>query len=500
MTSTEAIDGERTVALSVRRKVRRVLEPRLGIDLRALAAFRIALGLVVLADLLFVRLPGVTTFYTDSGVLPRSTLAELYPAFASASLHALSGSTWFQILLVGVGVVAAFLLTVGYRTRLATLVTVVLLASLHARNPLVLNGGDTILLSLLVLGLFLPLERRWSIDTQLRATDRVGESDGRLFSVATAAILVHFVTIYAVNGALKFHSESWTSGTAVPRIFQLEQYVVWLGPWIADWGPVLAVSNWAWTVLLCGSVLLLVFTDRLRIALALSFIGAQLGLAATMRLGAFPFAMVAALLLFLPPRVWERLEVFVSPERWRSVAERFPRSLFALEFPTLPDTFYRGARLARSAFLVVFLVTIVTWQLAGAGLVDSPSSMPDEIEGASWSFFAPNPPEAYWWYAWEADLEGGETVGTLVDDSGEIDRPPDAADRDPSVLWKRYGSELRYAGQTHYEPLAEYRCEQALEGYDDPPETVTVYYVEQPVATDGPVGEPTAETRLEYAC
>ncbi|WP_241431936.1 hypothetical protein [Natrialba chahannaoensis] len=42
-----------------------VLESRLGIDLRALAAFRIGLGLVLLIDLLTLRLPGLRTFYTD---------------------------------------------------------------------------------------------------------------------------------------------------------------------------------------------------------------------------------------------------------------------------------------------------------------------------------------------------------------------------------------------------------------------------------------------------
>ncbi|AFZ71465.1 HTTM domain-containing protein [Natronobacterium gregoryi] len=488
--STAPTDSGLSTIASIHKTAKSTLEPRLGIDPRALAAFRIAIGLVVLADLLLVRFPGVTTFYTDDGVFPRSTLAELYPAFETVSLHALSGGVWLQVLLLAIGVVAAVSLTVGYRARLATLVSALLLASLHARNPLVLNGGDTILLSLLVLGVFLPLERRWAIDAGSRADD----GDSRLFSLATATILVHFVTIYAVNGALKFQSDSWMDGTATPRVFQLEQFVVWLGPWIAELESLLVVSNWVWTALLCGSVLLLVVTDRLRIALVSSFIVAQFGLAATMRLGVFPFVMVAALLLFLPPQVWDRLERIADPATVLPSAER-PDA--GLEFP---PGLRRGARTVRSVFLVAFLVTIVGWQLAGAGLVDPPSSTPGELEDASWSFFAPSPPDAYWWYAWEADFEGGETVGTLVDEDGKLDRPPDAAARDPSVLWKRYGSELRAAGRTPYEPLAAYRCEQATDEYDDRPESLAVYYVEQPVTTDGPVGEPSAERRLEYAC
>ncbi|EMA30714.1 hypothetical protein [Natronobacterium lacisalsi] len=254
-------DGTATSG-SLRRAARALLAPRFGIDPRALAAFRIAVGLVVLGDLLLVRLPGVRAFYTDAGVFPRSTLATLYPPFESASLHALSGDAWFQYLLLGVAAVAALSLTVGYRTRSATAGSAILLASLHARNPLVLNGGDTILLSLLVLGPFLPLGVRWSVDAVRRAEDATedgpGTDDDRVLSVATATILVHFVVIYAINGAVKFQSEAWMDGTATPRIFHLEQYVVWLGPWVAKLGTTLVVANWSWVALLCGSVLLLV--------------------------------------------------------------------------------------------------------------------------------------------------------------------------------------------------------------------------------------------------
>lgn len=53
------------------------IRSRLGIDTRALGAFRIGLGLVILLDRLVLRVPGLATFYTDAGILPRSTLAEL---------------------------------------------------------------------------------------------------------------------------------------------------------------------------------------------------------------------------------------------------------------------------------------------------------------------------------------------------------------------------------------------------------------------------------------
>ncbi|AEH35536.1 HTTM domain-containing protein [Halopiger xanaduensis] len=503
-------------------RLRSAVAPRLGIDPRALAAFRIALGLILLGDLLFLRVPGLHAFYTDAGTFPRSALAELYPTFEALSLHALSGSAWAQGLLFLIAGVFAGLLLVGYRTTLATLASALLLASMQARNPYVLNGGDTILLSLLVLGLFLPLGARWSIDARRRgrcadrdtAADTPATVDDRVLSVATATILVHFVTIYAVNGVLKTRSETWMNGTAVAQIFHLEQFIVGLGPYLAEQTPLLVAANWSWSALLTAAPLLLVCRDRLRFALAGAFVGAQLGLAATMRLGAFPFVMVAALLLFFPPRVWDRLEAALERtglERRlesatdRTVATDGGRRLPSLPSITIPPTVRRVTRVAGNVVLICFLVGLIAWQAAGLGVAEMPEEVvEDDVEDVSWAFFAPEPISGTWWYAWEADLESGETIDTLRDESGAIDRPPDAADRYPSTLWMRYGLDLRSADESEYEPLADYLCDRVAAEHETGPDTdlesVTVYTVEQPVGPSGPVGDLEVDRRIEYGC
>ncbi|RKD94787.1 HTTM domain-containing protein [Halopiger aswanensis] len=504
---------------AVATRLRSAVAPRLGIDPRALAAFRIALGLILLCDLLYLRVPGVVTFYTDAGTLPRSALAELFPTFEALSLHALSGSAWVQGLLFAVAGVFAGLLLVGYRTTPATLGSAILLASMQARNPYVLNGGDTILLSLLVLGLFLPLGARWSIDARRRGyrvdrdTDPPATVDGRVLSVATATVLVHFVTIYAVNGVLKTRSETWMNGTAVAQIFHLEQLIVGFGPYLADRTPLLVAANWSWSALLTAAPLLLVFRDRLRLALAGAFVGAQLGLAATMRLGAFPFVMVAALLLFFPPRAWDRLEAVLERtglERRlesatdRAVATDGGRRLPSLPSIAIPPAVRRRARIAGNVALVCFLLGLIAWQAAGLGFVEMPEEIVEgDVEDVSWAFFAPDPLSGYWWFAWEADLESGETIDTLRDESGAIDRPPDAADRYPSTLWMRYGLDLRSAGENEYEPLAAYLCDHVAEHETEPDadlESVTVYTVEQPIGPSGPVGDLEVDQRIEYGC
>jgi hypothetical protein len=68
--------------------------------------------------------------------------------------------------LFAIAALVAIALLVGYRTRLAT-VLLALLASLQARNPTLIQGGDNLLLLLLFWGMFLPLGARFAIDAAL---------------------------------------------------------------------------------------------------------------------------------------------------------------------------------------------------------------------------------------------------------------------------------------------------------------------------------------------
>jgi len=119
------------------------IERRLTVDVRALAALRVALGVAVLVDL-SMRARELGVFYSDGGVLPREAGAEVFAA-SSYSLHAVSGSIVAQATLFAVASAFAVALIVGYRTRLVLGVTLVLLLSLHARNHFVLNAGDRLL-------------------------------------------------------------------------------------------------------------------------------------------------------------------------------------------------------------------------------------------------------------------------------------------------------------------------------------------------------------------
>src|SRR3989338_10637877 len=116
-------------------KMLRRLADVFRIDTRSLAAFRIGLAIEAMVDL-FLRLPDLRTFYTDSGVLPRSLVTG---HTWQISAYLMNGSTLFVGFLFVIAFLTALSLLVGYRTRTATFLLWFLTTSLHSRNYLVLE-------------------------------------------------------------------------------------------------------------------------------------------------------------------------------------------------------------------------------------------------------------------------------------------------------------------------------------------------------------------------
>ncbi len=286
-----------------------------GFDLRSLAAFRVGLALVILADL-FTRLGDLTAHYTDLGVLPRSALEGgiLKPWYWS--IHLISGQPVVQFLIFLTAILVTLCLLVGYRTRLATIACWALIVSMHNRNPALIFAADDVLRAILFWAMFLPLGSAYSLDSAFNNSPK--PLPKRVVSGATIALLVQQCFIYIFSAAFKTQSPTWFPDyTAVYYALSFDQYVTHIGRFLLNFPPLLSIST-AITLVLewIGPLFLLIPNNLVRLFTVLTFIGLHAGFGLTLNIGIFPFLSIATWLVFLPSSFWDGLaRKFATQER-----------------------------------------------------------------------------------------------------------------------------------------------------------------------------------------
>jgi hypothetical protein len=278
------------------------------IDVRSLALLRIALGVLILADLAN-RFQDLELFYTDNGILTRAMSQEfLGPGFWS--LYWIDGSVAVTQFLFALTASVAIGLLFGFNTRLMTILCLILVASLQVRNPLVLTGGHILLRLLLFWSVFLPLGAVWSVDSYLNP-EREPER-WKVASVATMGIMLQVAFVYFFSGIAKLNG-FWFSGEAVEYVLSLEMYVKPLGEFLRRFPELLRVIS-TFVVLLEIIAPILIFVPRINkfvrgVSMAL-FWWMHIAIWATMSIGIFSLTAMVSWFVFVPGSAWN----FCFPE------------------------------------------------------------------------------------------------------------------------------------------------------------------------------------------
>jgi len=134
-----------------------------GCSLRALAVFRIALGALLVTELV-LRFRFLRPFYSNQGTLPLDLLLDrvddVYKTVCG--LHCRFGEEWQQQVLLSVQVVAAVCLTMGLYTKIMSVVSWYLYLSLTLRNTWMNYILDRYFHYLLFLSMLLPLDAAYA--------------------------------------------------------------------------------------------------------------------------------------------------------------------------------------------------------------------------------------------------------------------------------------------------------------------------------------------------
>ena len=180
-----------------------------GSSRSALALYRIALGSLLLSELL-LRYNYLHVFYTDEGTLPMRLLdREIDPIYRALCVHCYSGSMVYQQIILGLQCLAALSLIIGFRTRGIAIASWFLYFSITLRNTWLAFILDRYFHYLLFYAMFLPLGDVWSVDSLLAA--RREKKPFQQFSprsivvsVATCALKLQVFWIYLDAGSGKY--------------------------------------------------------------------------------------------------------------------------------------------------------------------------------------------------------------------------------------------------------------------------------------------------------
>lgn len=279
----------------------------IALDYRSLATLRIFVGITIFLDLI-QRSYSLTAHYTDKGVLPRTELFHLWNEPAFWSIYHLNGTALFTGIIFIIAGVFAVMMILGYRTRLAVISSFILLISLHSRNPMVLQGGDVALRCILFFMMFMPLNKRFSLDAILGNVSSSKEKE--FISPIGAVYLIQFLLIWVMSGVFKTGTPWVTDFTAVSMALQLDSFTTNFGNLLRTMPEMMRYFTMITIVIeryVFITFLMPIYNGFFRFLGLILFTVLIIGFNASFRLGLFGMIMFSISLGLLPGFFWDKI-------------------------------------------------------------------------------------------------------------------------------------------------------------------------------------------------
>jgi hypothetical protein len=337
-------------------------------DRRSLALGRIAIGLVLLGDLARYAASPVPWF-DEQGPLPSALFTGSPHVF---SLLLISPGRTAVAIVFGAAALFDLAVLVGYRTRIAQFLALLMLVSIQSRIGIATNGGDRMLCILCFWTLFLPMGDFFSVDARRRVGAAPPTRAGP--TLAYFAVLLQLSAAYLIN-SLRKTDNIWVNGTALSNFLRDPTLTSTLGCAIGHAAPpwILQVFTRAARVIEYVAPFLILsplMTRAARNIAIVLLVGLHLGIALTLNVGSFSYAMMAYFPMLLVDEDWiaigrvgERIRVWLGRRSWgRSLVERWdglavPRPTVSDATPSGPVS--RGVAVAREAVVAAFLLACI---------------------------------------------------------------------------------------------------------------------------------------------
>ena len=247
-------------------------------------------------------------------------------------------------------VLAGVLFTLGWRTRISSLLFCFVVIALENRSPLLTDGGDNVLTLMSIFLCFTRCGRHWSLDARRRQRREqhpdpapaappadwrleLGAAREQIANVlhngAVLVIAFQVCVIYATAGLYKVQGSMWQDGSAMTYVLRLRWFQPWPGldSWLLGHGVLLAIAGFV-TVFVQIGFPFTVFTPKLKYPSLVVLAGMHVSIAVLLGLPFFSLIMLVGDAVFLSDRVWRAVE--------RKVAgPAYAENMNAIATPTL---------------------------------------------------------------------------------------------------------------------------------------------------------------------
>ena len=399
------------------------------IDARALGAFRIVLGLLLVVKFWGTVPRNFEQVYSPTTGILGNCFAENYQqAYPHSTLLfdvRSDGAIWA---FCGVAGLVMLLFMLGLYPRLMALLGSILLWLFNDRYQMVWFGWEQYAQVLLFVSIFLPSGDRLGL-----FPPRNAPSGNALGGPLVFVMLFQIAFIYFFNGISK-NGDHWMDGSAVQFALGSAEGQLSAGAWLMQQdglGKLLTYGTLAWEILFPVLLFMPSAHKVFRLLAALSVPAFHWGLSLFMDVGDFKFVALAVCLLLLPAFVWDKLWPKLQRVRVRafplpSLAARVPKWVVSVAAGVLVWVIV-GSNLKQS-FQSRTDDRMKAW--LGGGMVEEfvGTMQPDGLPGRTfftqhWHFFSPNPPSERGYLRVEITHLDGRHVAVFAGEEGMDELP-----------------------------------------------------------------------------
>jgi hypothetical protein len=279
-------------------------------DPRIAPVIRITFALLILVQAAIFWIDALYWF-TEEGVLHTDTAKGMLSETDWSLLYILPSTIEAVRLCLGIMMFHAVLLLLGFYSRFQAAAIFIWLVSFQNRNPIIMDGEDTVFRIFAFILIWLPLDHCYALRSTFTTNSPTSIDQGSAWGLRLMQI--QMTALYASTFLSKLQGSTWHDGSALWYVSRMtDNYGRFIPSSLFDIYAVSAIATWG-TLFIEAALPIALWIRPLRKWAIIAGFALHLGIEISMNLFLFQWIMMLGLLSFVIPSEWGDRETTNSP-------------------------------------------------------------------------------------------------------------------------------------------------------------------------------------------